>query len=297
MISADSIKNKLSYIAKATGKTMQELLTMYCLERTLYRFSISEFSDKFILKGGVLLYAMFNGNYSRTTADVDFLAEKISNDTLAIHDVLIQILQIKTNDPIKYDFDSLKIETITENKKYHGLNVSLLSYLDKTKVNISIDIGFGDIIYPQKIKVEYPTILNDDNPNIYVYSLYSCIAEKFEAIVSLGYYNSRLKDFYDTYVIANSFDFESNQLIEAIKETFNQRNTGLNSIVLFDNNFIDDTMIKRWNSFIIKKKAMIKVSLENAVELIRSFLEPIVNAITSEQYFSKNWDHTTLNWK
>lgn len=297
MISADSVKNRLYNKAKATGKTMQELLIMYCLERTLYRLSISKYADKFTLKGGVLLYALFDGNYARTTADVDLLAEKMSNDVLNMHNVFKEILSVKADDPIKYDLESLEVEVITENKKYHGLNVSLLAYLDKTQINVSIDIGFDDIIYPNKIKMDYPVILNDDNPSIYVYSLYSCIAEKFEAIVSLGYDNSRLKDFYDIYVIANSFDLKSSELIEAIKETFHHRNTNYNTIVVFDNDFINDTMIKRWNSFVKKKKAMINISLEDTINLIRNLLNPIVESIVDNQDFSRIWNHALLKWK
>ncbi len=297
MISADSVKNRLYNKAKATGKTMQELLIMYCLERTLYRLSISKYADKFTLKGGVLLYALFDGNYARTTADVDLLAEKMSNDVLNMCNVFKEILSVKTDDPIRYDLESLKVEVITENKKYHGLNVSLLAYLDKTQINISIDIGFDDIIYPSKVKMDYPVILNDDNPNIYVYSIYSCIAEKFEAIVSLGYDNSRLKDFYDIYIIANSFDFKSSELIEAIKETFHHRNTNYNTIVVFDNDFMDSVTIKRWNSFVKKKKVMINISLEDTINLIRVLLEPIVEVIKNNQDFSKKWNHISLNWE
>ena len=297
MISADSVKNRLYNKAKTTGKTMQELLIMYCLERTLYRLSVSKYSDKFTLKGGVLLYAMFDGNYARTTADVDLLAEKMSNDALNMCNVFKEILSVKTDDPIRYDLESLKVEVITENKKYHGLNVSLLAYLDKTQINISIDIGFDDIIYPSKVKMDYPVILNDDNPNIYVYSIYSCIAEKFEAIVSLGYDNSRLKDFYDIYIIANSFDLKSSELIEAIKETFHHRNTNYNTIVVFDNDFMDSVTIKRWNSFVKKKKVMINISLEDTINLIRVLLEPIVEVIKNNQDFSKKWNHISLNWE
>ena len=297
MISADSVKNRLYNKAKITGKTMQELLIMYCLERTLYRLSISKYSDKFTLKGGVLLYALFDGNYARTTADVDLLAEKMSNDVLNMCNVFKEILSVKTDDPIRYDLESLKVEVITENKKYHGLNVSLLAYLDKTQINISIDIGFDDIIYPSKVKMDYPVILNDDNPNIYVYSIYSCIAEKFEAIVSFGYDNSRLKDFYDIYVIANSFDLKSSELIEAIKETFHHRNTNFNTIVVFDNDFMDSVTIKRWNSFVKKKKVMINISLEDTINLIRVLLEPIVEVIKNNQDFSKKWNHISLNWE
>ena len=297
MISADSVKNRLSNISKATGKTMQELLIMYCLERTLYRLSISNYSNKFVLKGGVLLYALFNGNYARTTADVDLLAEKISNDVEEMYRIFQDILSIKTNDPIIYDLKTLNVTTITEHKKYHGLNVSVLAFLDRAQINLSVDIGFGDVIYPNKVKMDYPVILDDDNSIIYAYSIYSCIAEKFEAIVSLGYDNSRLKDFYDIYVIVSSFDLTGNELFNAIKETFGHRNTKFDEIVIFENDFLDDIRIKRWNSFIKKKKAMMELSLEDTINLINKLLIPIVNALTNDEEFNKYWDSSTLTWK
>ena len=297
MISADSIKNRLRNISKTTGKTMQELLIMYCLERTLYRLSISNYSSKFVLKGGVLLYALFNGNYARTTADVDLLAEKISNDVDEMYKIFQDILSVKTNDPIRYDLNTLKVAVIAEQKKYHGLNVSVLAFLDSTQINLSVDIGFGDVIYPNKVKMDYPVILNDDNPILYAYSIYSCIAEKFEAIVSLGYDNSRLKDFYDIYVIANSFDLNGSELSNAINETFDHRNTKFDEIVIFEDDFLDVVRIKRWNSFIKKKKAMMELSLENTINLINKLLIPIVNAITNDEGFNKKWDSSTLTWK
>ena len=297
MISADSVKNRLRNISKATGKTIQELLIMYCLERTLYRLSISNYSNKFVLKGGVLLYALFNGNYARTTADVDLLAEKISNDVEEMYRIFQDILSIKTNDPIIYDLKTLNVTTITEHKKYHGLNVSVLAFLDRTQINLSVDIGFGDVIYPNKVKMDYPVILDDDNPIIYAYSIYSCIAEKFEAIVSLGYDNSRLKDFYDIYVIVSSFDLNGNELFNAIKETFGHRNTKFDEIVIFENDFLDDIMIKRWNSFIKKKKAMMELSLKDTINLINKLLIPIVNALPNDEEFNKYWDSSTLTWK
>ena len=297
MISADSIKNRLRNISKTTGKTMQELLIMYCLERTLYRLSISNYSSKFVLKGGVLLYALFNGNYARTTADVDLLAEKISNDVDEMYKIFQDILSVKTNDPIIYDLNTLKVAVIAEQKKYHGLNVSVLAFLDSTQINLSVDIGFGDVIYPNKVKMDYPVILNDDNPILYAYSIYSCIAEKFEAIVSLGYDNSRLKDFYDIYVIANSFDLNGSELSNAINETFDHRNTKFDEIVIFEDDFLDVVRIKRWNSFIKKKKAMMELSLENTINLINKLLIPIVNAITNDEGFNKKWDSSTLTWK
>ncbi len=107
-----------------------------------------------------------------------------------------------------FDLSTLEIKTITEFKEYSGVNVSVFAMLDRTKVPVSIDIGFGDVVYPKKHIMEFPTLLDMATAKIYAYSLETVIAEKLEAIVSLGYVNSRYKDFYDIYLLSRNFDFE-----------------------------------------------------------------------------------------
>lgn len=131
--------------------------------------------------------------------DVDLLAKNISNDALSMTDIFREIFSIECDDALRYDLESLKAKNITEFKEYHGVNISIYAYLDKTKIPVSIDIGFGDEIYPEKVCIDFPTILNMDEPKIFAYSIYSAISEKLEAFVSLGLINSRFKDFYDIY--------------------------------------------------------------------------------------------------
>ncbi len=137
------------------------------------------------------------------------------------------------DDALRYDIDSLEVRSITELKAYHGVKVSIVAYLDRTRILISIDIGFGDIVYPERVLMDFPTVLDMEAPKIYAYSLNSVIAEKFEAIVSLGYANSRYKDFYDIYILCNNYDFDGNDLKIALEETFHNRQTGFNDIVVF----------------------------------------------------------------
>jgi len=296
--SCASVKTRLMNRAKATGKTMQELLVIYGLERTIYRLSVSKYADNFTLKGGIFLYALFEGNYARATVDIDLLAQKIENDIGKMKQVFIEIFSIETSDPLQFDFDSLKIHSITEFKDYHGVNVSIMAYLDRTKIAISIDIGFGDTIYPERVRMEFPVVLSDENPQIYAYSLASCVAEKFEAIVSLGYENSRFKDFYDIYVLASKYDFELKELCEAFKETFEKRNTGFDDIVAFEEGFADDAIRKsRWDTFIKKKKAIIHINLQEVIELIHTFIEPIVVGIQNEIVNDQKWHHKEMMWK
>lgn len=299
MISATSVKEKLKNLSVSSGKTLQELLIAYALERTLYRLTISKYQEHFILKGGIFLYALEKGNFSRATSDIDFLAQNISNQIPVTKSAFTDIFSINADDPLTYNLQTLTIKNITELRKYHGLNVSIIAYLDKTKIPISIDIAFGDVIHPDKTLIDYPILLPNSNiPKIYAYSIYSCIAEKFEAIVSLGYGNSRFKDFYDIYVYLSKFDFDGQILLEAVKETFSYRNTLLNDIVAFEPDFATEpTRQSRWNNFAKKKKTAIQISLGEAITAIQSFLSPIINAINSNnKHYNQTWSHNSKSW-
>ena len=298
MISAISIKDRLKKQAIEEKKTMQDKIIMYGLERTIYRLSISEYAERFTLKGGIFLYALFNGDYTRATTDIDLLAQCISNDIEEMKKVFKEIFSIKCDDALRFDLNTLDVIYITEFKEYHGVKVSILGYLDKTKVPISIDIGFGDIVYPERMKMDFPVLLDMDIPKVYAYSINSVVAEKFEAFVSLGLANSRYKDFYDIYVLADRYNFDGTELMNAIKETFNHRSTSLEEIVAFEDGFADDeTRLMRWNSFVKKKKALIKLGFEETVQLLKILLFPIVDAIKKNELFERTWSHEKKMWK
>ena len=109
--------------------------------------------------------------------------------------------------------------------------MSVMAYLDRTRIPISIDIGFWDVIVPERVMMDFPVILSDENPHVYAYSLCSSVAEKFEAIVSLAYDNSRFKDYYDLYVLATTHDFAGSEMVDAVRQTFKNRHSSLNEIV------------------------------------------------------------------
>ena len=298
MISAISVKDRLKKQAIEEKKTMQDKIVMYGLERTIYRLSISEYAERFTLKGGIFLYALFNGDYTRATTDIDLLAQCISNDIEEMKKVFKEIFSIKCDDALRFDLNTLDVIYITEFKEYHGVKVSILGYLDKTKVPISIDIGFGDIVYPERMKMDFPVLLDMDIPKVYAYSINSVVAEKFEAFVSLGLANSRYKDFYDIYVLADRYNFDGTELMNAIKETFNHRGTSFDDIAAFEDGFADDeTRLMRWNSFVKKKKAFIKLGFEETVQLLKILLFPIVDAIKKNELFERTWSHEKKMWK
>lgn len=298
MISAISVKDRLKKQAIEEKKTMQDKIVMYGLERTIYRLSISEYAERFTLKGGIFLYALFNGDYTRATTDIDLLAQCISNDIEEMKKVFKEIFSIKCDDALRFDLNTLDVIYITEFKEYHGVKVSILGHLDKTKVPISIDIGFGDIVYPERMKMDFPVLLDMDIPKVYAYSINSVVAEKFEAFVSLGLANSRYKDFYDIYVLSDRYNFDGKELTNAIKETFNHRGTSFDDIVAFEDGFADDeTRLMRWNSFVKKKKALIKLDFEETVQLLKILLFPIVDAIKKNELFERTWSHEKKMWK
>lgn len=291
MINAVSVKDRLKKQAIEDGKTMQDKLVTFGLERTIYRLSISQYAERFTLKGGIFLYALFDGEYARATMDIDLLAQRITNDTEEMKKVFDDIFSIECDDALRFDLNTLEVTNITEFKEYHGVNVSIMGYLDRTKVPVSIDIGFGDVIYPERMKMEFPVLLDMEVPEVYAYSIYSVIAEKFEAFVSLGLANGRYKDFYDIYVLADRYDLEGAELKNAIVETFTHRGTG------FDDDFTEDaTRQGRWRAFIKKKKALVKVEFNETIQLLKVLLLPVVDAIRNDETFELTWNKERNSW-
>lgn len=297
-MNAESVKAMLKNLAIKEGGTMQDKLVTYALERSIYRLSVSEYVDHFTLKGGVFLYAIFDKQFARTTMDIDLLAQRIPNDVDKMKMVFQNIFSIEYDDALRYDLNSLNVRNITEFKEYHGVNVSITAYLDRTKIPVSIDIGFGDVVYPHRMQMDFPVLLDLDEPKVYAYSIYSVIAEKFEAFTSLGLINGRYKDFYDIYILATRFDLSGLELQEAIQETFSHRGTAFDDIVAFEDEYTNDIVRQnRWKSFIKKKKAIEYVGFGEAIDLVKDVLMPIVNAIQIDSKYDKIWSYEEKQWK
>jgi predicted nucleotidyltransferase component of viral defense system len=298
MTNAISVKDRLKRQAIEDGKTMQDKLVTFGLERTIYRLSVSPYAERFTLKGGIFLYALFDGEYARATIDIDLLAQRIPNNAEEMKKIFNDIFSIECDDALKFDLNTLDVTNITEFKEYHGVNVSIMGYLDRTRIPVSIDIGFGDIIYPERMKMEFPVLLDMEVPEVYAYSIYSVIAEKFEAFVSLGLANGRYKDFYDIYILTDRYNLNGAELKNAIIETFTHRGTGFDDIAAFDEDFTGDaTRQERWKAFIKKKKAIVKVEFEETMSLLKKLLLPIVDAIQNDKSFEMTWDKEEQSWK
>lgn len=295
-MNAESVKARLKNFAKDTGHTFQEALIYYGLERTIYRISVSEYAEHFVLKGGIFLYAIFDRKYERATTDIDFLARRISNSGGEMKAVFQCILSQEIDDALVFDIDSITAEDITEFKEYHGLHISAVGYLDRTRIPVGIDIGFGDVVYPGAVKMDFPVILDMEPPRINAYSLESSIAEKLEAIIHNGYLNSRYKDYYDIYVLSTRYAFSLEELRNAVIETFENRKTPISmESAVFENEFLGDPMHQtRWKSFLKKKKALIQIPMGEAMERIKIFVRPLLEATSSG---GSDWNPDTGHWE
>lgn len=294
-MNVDSVKAKLKNYAIRSGCTFQDALVYYGLERTIYRISVSPYANHFVLKGGILLYAIFDKKYERATTDVDLLARSISNSAEEMKRVFYEIFSQAVDDSLIFDLDTLSVENISEFKEYHGLNISVVALLDRTRIPVSIDIGFGDVVYPNAVEMEFPVILNMSSPKIQAYSLESVVAEKLEAILKNGFLNSRYKDFYDVYVLSQEYPFLYQKLYQAVVETFTNRKTPLTmDTIVFRPEFTEDNQHQaRWKSFLGKKKAIMKVSLTEVINRIQIFSKPLLD---KPDYVPSLWNPKEGNW-
>ena len=270
-----SIRAKLLNISKAESQPYQLLLTRYIQERLLYRLSRSRFRERFLLKGGALLYAHEQFR-ARPTLDIDFLGDRIDRDKEYVSETFREICAIPCDeDGITFDVVSLTAEEITENKVYHGIRLHVPARLDTIRQIVSMDIGFGDVITPQPEELDYPVLLAGV-PSVCVmaYSLETVVAKKFQAMIDLGEQNSRMKDFFDVYRILSSGKLDERLLQLAIAATFsNRRTTYIPGHPLFRAEFASDpARIALWKGFLRKIKYQHDLPFEKVIMLIREQL-------------------------
>ena len=191
---------------------------------------------------------------------------------------------------VSFDPDSLRTERITEDAEYEGIRVRFLGSLGTARINMQIDIGFGDIIHPRPEMAEMPTLLDSPAPRLLCYSRESAIAEKFEAMVSLGSLNSRMKDFYDIWLLSRQFDFNGKDLAEAVRLTFKQRGTVLpEQIEAFRRDFAEVKQTQ-WAAFRKRlQQEHVPVSFQEVTRALETFLGPIATSISEESKIPGIW--------
>lgn len=274
-----SIRQRLLNTSKETNRTFNEVLQYYAMERFLYRLAISNYTNDFILKGALLLKIWDNVEF-RPTKDIVLLGQT-SNDQEEIKGIIHDIIQMPYDDDgIIFNANSVGTETIKEDADYEGVRVCFTANLDNARINMQLDIGFGDAITPAPSKKEYPTILQLPSPILLCYPPETVIAEKFEAMVKLDRLNSRMKDFFDICLLARRFSFAEQDLANAIKRTFTRRGTELpQTLTIFTEGFIKAKQ-PQWLAFRGRvKQENIPISFSDVISEIRNFLEPIIKIL------------------
>ncbi len=277
MVDISDIKRLAKEIEIKYDLNYYEILQRYMFERVLERISVSKYHDNFILKGGLLLSAMF-GIDNRMTKDMDATITGIDVSKDKMLKVLNEILSINLNDGVK--FDVVNITDIREDDEYGGNKYHIVGKLQSLKVNLEIDISTGDKVTPKELKYKYPLIFEDRTIMISSYNIETILAEKIETILRRGTFNSRMKDFYDVYYFLTKLrkDMDINILKEAVDNTFTKRDS---FEYLSDFEQIIDSIIgnerieKLWNIYSNKYKYANGIDINEILNLLKGIIKEL----------------------
>lgn len=293
---AASVRQKLSNLAKEKGDEFQNLLTRYALERLLYRLCLSQYRDRFILKGAMLFVA-WSQEPHRATRDLDLLCHG-DNCVTHLEEIFREICVIQAQeDGLTFQSDTVRGVETKEDQEYQGVRITLKGFITgtRTQIPIQVDIGFGDAVSPSPDEIEYPVILSDFTaPVLKAYPRETVVAEKFQAMVHLGMANSRMKDFYDLWYLSTTYKFSGEVLSNSIKATFDRRESKIPKVIpiaLTTEFSGDKEKIKQWKAFLKKGKLEDRVEdFGNVIECLERFLMVPASELSQGNSFNQIWD-------
>ncbi len=269
-----SVRQKLRNLQDETGEPFENILIKYGLSRLLYRLEKSGNINYFVLKGA-MLFSLWPQIPRRSTRDIDLLGLGVSTHE-RLMEIFTQACKVEySEDGLRFDAATILTEDIREEQEYHGIRVKLTGYLGKARIPVQIDVGFGDAIVPAPETVEYPKILDFPAAKIKAYHPATVIAEKLNALVVLGYRNTRMKDFYDLYMLLQNMNFSDEELSTAITATFERRKIALpkHTPVAFTSGFIEDgTKNTQWKAFLKRNSLNLSLEFTEVLEYIEQRL-------------------------
>lgn len=288
---AHSVHQRLLNRARDTGRPFNELLQYYAMERFLYRLSRSSHGEKFMLKGALML-TVWDAPATRPTRDIDLLGHT-HNAPSAVAAIVEDLCAVEVQpDGLAFDPATVSAETITHGAGYRGVRVRFQGRLGTAVVHMQVDVGFGDVVTGSRGPVEYPVLLGFPPPRLRGYSRESTIAEKLHAMVHFGELNSRMRDFYDIWLLARGFEFDGRQLADAIRKTFQARETEVvaSPVALTDRFARDPGRQTMWRSF--RRRSRIEeapAQLPEVIAEVRAFLGPVLSSLAAGGTFEGAW--------
>jgi predicted nucleotidyltransferase component of viral defense system len=276
---AASVQARLLNIAKAGGRDYGQVLTKFALERLLYRLSQSTHADSFLLKGALLFDLWFDVPL-RPTRDIDLLGFGLAELPHVIG-VFDDLCSITVNDGIVFVAESIKAEEIRKEANYAGIRISMIGLLGTARASIQVDIGYGDAVTPAPETAIYPVLLKDfPAPELRVYPRYTVVAEKLETLTTLGIANTRMKDYFDLWVLHEQGEFDQEILRSAIAATFDRRGRSIPTrlpLGLSDEFANDAQKQRQWQAF-LKKNQLKPNELDEVTQTLRAWLWPLMSA-------------------
>jgi hypothetical protein len=292
-----SILARLLTLAKARGIDYSLLLNRFALERLLCRVSLSPHAARFLLKGA-MLFALWYDDPHRPTRDADLLGFG-PDDAENLITTFRDIAAMELGDGIVFDPISVRAETIREDNTYGGTRINLVARIGSARCALQIDVGFGDAVTPEAAMAVFPTLLQDfQAPVLRVYPVYTVIAEKYQAMVTLGQANSRMKDFYDLAVIGRRTELNGAILAGAIAATFARRSTVLPTqrpLALTSQFSEDVAKVRQWQAF-LNKNRISSGSLTETVALLDMLLWPPTEVAVTASAATATWNPEAGKW-
>jgi hypothetical protein len=289
---AASVHQRLLDKARKQHRPFNEMLQYLAMERLLYRLSCSPFAADFILKGALML-SVWHIAGSRPTMDIDLLG-RTSNDHDHVADIIrnLCVQAVDEDDGFVFDPDSVIVSKITEDATYEGSRIRFQGHLGNARLDLQIDIGFGDDVIPRPQDIELPSILGFPAPKLRGYTKESSIAEKFSAMLELRELNSRVKDFFDIWILSRQCDFDGTILRMAIESVLSKRSLTLTLPPIAFQDTFASAPIKdsQWKGFLRKNKlTSVPQQFPDVTSAVAEFLSPVIDSIANGHLFACSW--------
>jgi len=286
-----SVRQRLLNKSRTQGRPFQELIQYFAMERFLYLLAKSPYSDRFVLKGALLLTA-WRAPQSRPTMDIE-LAGRVDNQLDHIKEIVARVCEVDVEpDGIPFNRTSMYVSRINEDADYEGVRVQFHATLARARIPMQLDIGFGDVITPGPTDIEYPSLLDFPAPVLRAYPKETVVAEKLEALTALGLLNSRLKDFYDVALLSRMYPFEGERLVKAISATFRHRGTTIEPEPIGLTKAYCDYPARaiQWRAFVRRSRFGEEAGeLVRLVGEVRQFALPVLSTVAAGIPFKALW--------